>query len=193
MNHLCTSIGLLIVVCHRHRVELTHRVITRQHAAWVLPSNCRASLNLSPRQTCILVADTALGNEVIDTTLAILIAWIPVLYGRVLNLRVALNYNLYNGCMELILIALRCCTTLKVADIRALIGNNQRALKLTRTLGINAEICRELHWATHTLWDVAERAVREYCGVECRVEVVGIAYYRAQVLAHKLRVLTQCL
>ena len=128
-----------------------------------------------------LAADTALGNEVVDATLTLLVAWVPVLYGRVLNIGILLHDNLHNGGMQLVLISAGRGATLQVAHIRALISHDERALKLTCTLGIDAEVGRELHGATHTLGDVAERAIREYCGIECGVEVIGVGHYRAEV------------
>ena len=90
----------------------------------------------------ILVTDASLGNEVVYSTLTILIAWVPILHCRVLNLGIALNDNFDNCRVKLILIALWCGTTLEVANIRALVGNNQRTLKLACTLGIDAEVGR---------------------------------------------------
>ena len=135
------------------------------------------------------MADTSLGHEVIDTTLAILIAGVPILHGRILNLRIAQYHNLNHRSVELVLVTARSGTTLQIAHIRALVGHNQRTLELTRTRRIDAEIGRELHWATHTLRDVAERAIRKDCRIECRVEVVGIRHHRAQILTHQLGII----
>ena len=189
VNHLSARIGLLIVVGHGHGVELARRVIARQNAAGVLPCDSRARLDLCPREVRTLTADTALRNEVIDTALTLLIAWVPVLYGRVLNIGISLHHNLHNGSVQLVLVAAGCCAALQVAHIRALVRNDERALKLTRTLGIDAEVGRELHGATHTLGDVAERAVGEDRSVECRIEVIRVGHHRAQILLNEFGVL----
>ena len=140
-----------------------------------------------------LAADTALRNEVIYTTLTILITWIPVLYGRVLNIGILLYDNLNHCGVQLILVATWCGATLEVAHIRTLIRHDKRALELTCTLGIDAEVGRKLHGAAHTLGDVAERAIGKYRSVECGVEVIGVGHYRAEVLLNKLGMLLDCL
>ena len=140
MYHLCTRISLLEVVGHSHRVELTHRVITSKYAAWILPGYSRACLHLSPRQAGVLFTQASLCNKVIDATLTLFVTRVPILHGRVLNLGIALNDNLYNGSVKLVFIALRSGTTLKVAHISPLVGNNKGTLKLTCTFGIDAEV-----------------------------------------------------
>ena len=89
-----------------------------------------------------LAADATLRNEVVDATLTILIAWVPVLYGRVLDISIPLYDNLHHGGVQLVLVAAGCCATLQVAHIRALIRHDERALELTCALGIDAEVGR---------------------------------------------------
>ena len=105
---------------------------------------------------CTLAAQATLGYKVVDTALTLLIAGIPILHRRVFNVGILLYDNLNNGSMQLIFVALRCCAALQVAYIRALVRHDKRTLELSRTLGINAEVCRQLHRATHTLRDIAE-------------------------------------
>ena len=128
---------------------------------------------------CTLAADATLGYEVIDTALALLITWIPVLYRRVLNIGIALDYNLDNGGVQLVFIATWRCATLQVADVRTLVGDDKRTLELTRALGIYTEVGRQLHRTAHTLRYVAERAIAEDSSIECGIEIIGVGDYRA--------------
>ena len=142
MYHLRTCIRLLIVVRHRHRVEFAHRVIAHKHTARIFPSYGRARLDLRPEEVSILLAKASLGNEVVDATLALLVAGIPILHRRVLNLGILLHDNLDHCCVQLILVTLRCGATLQVAHISPFVRNNKRALELTRSLRIYAEVGR---------------------------------------------------
>ena len=186
VNHLCTRICLLEVVGHRHRVELRHAVVAREDTTRIFPRDCRAGFDLRPRQACVVaLADTALGHKVVDTTLALLVAWVPILYGRIFHLGIFQYDDLDNGCVQLILIALRSGATFEVAHVRTFVGHDQRSLKLTRSCRIDTEVGAQLHRATHALRDIAERSVRKDSCVQRREEVVGIGHHATQVLAHQ--------
>ena len=70
------------------------------------------------------------GDEVINASLAVFIAGIPVLDCAVFHLASLLADDLYNGGMKLVLIAHRGCASLKIAHIGVIAGHNQRSLKL---------------------------------------------------------------
>src|ERR1700730_2971013 len=40
VNHLGAGVGLLIIVCKGYQIELAHRILTLQNAAWILPGDC---------------------------------------------------------------------------------------------------------------------------------------------------------
>ncbi len=191
MDHLGAGVGLLEVVGHGHRVELAHRIVARQHAAGVLPRDGRPGLDLRPRQAGVLAAQAALGDEVVDAAAPLAVARIPVLHRGVFHLGVALDHDFDHGGVQLVLVAAGRRAPLQVAHVGALVSHDERALELSRTRRIDAEVGRELHRAAHPLGDVAERAVGEDGGVERRVEVVGVRHHAAQVLAHQLGMLLQ--
>src|SRR5688500_213140 len=88
MDHLGAGVGLLPVVRRRDRVELADGVVTLQDASRVLPGDGRAGLDLRPRDLRAPPgADAALGHEVVDAPLAVLVARVPVLNRRVLDSR----------------------------------------------------------------------------------------------------------
>ncbi len=89
--------------------------------------------------------------------------------------------------MQLVLVAHRCCAALHVADIRALVGDDERTLELSRALRVDAEVAGELHRAAHPFRDVAERAVAEYGGVERRVEIVPGRNDRGEIFPDEFR------
>src|SRR5207249_2273708 len=129
------------MVSERDRVELAHRVVTLQYDARVLPRDRRAGLHLRPRNLRIgLAAVTTLGDEVVYAALAFLVARVPVLHRRILDLRTLERDQLDDGGMELVLIAHRRRTAFQITDVCVLVGNNQRALELTGVLRVDAEI-----------------------------------------------------
>src|SRR5690606_4543712 len=89
VDHLGAGVGLLVVVGDRDGVELAHRVVAEQDARWVLPGDRGAGLDLGPADVAASPqALAALGDEVVDAALAVLVARVPVLHRGVLDLRV---------------------------------------------------------------------------------------------------------
>src|SRR5690606_31358821 len=87
VHHLGAGVGLLAVVRQRDRVELADRVGALEHAARVLPRDRGARLDLRPGDLAALaLAEAALGHEVVDAADPVLVAGVPVLNGRVLDL-----------------------------------------------------------------------------------------------------------
>ena len=189
MNHLRPRIGLLMVIRHGYRIELPDRAVARENTARILPRQRRSGLDLRPRQPRVLApADSPLGDEVVDSPVAVLIARIPVLNGRVFHLGILHHDDLDDGGMQLVLVAHRSRAPLHVADIGAFVGNDQRTLELARPGRIDPEISAQLHRAVHPLGNIAKRPVRENGRVQRREKVIGIGYYAA---AHQIGVLPQ--
>ncbi len=92
MDHLGAGIDLLHAVRDGDRVELAARAVAAQDAGGILPGDRRARLDLRPGDLRVLAAAiAALGDEVVDAALALGVARIPVLHGRVLDLGVVLR------------------------------------------------------------------------------------------------------
>ena len=105
-------------------------------------------------------AQAALGDEVVDAALAFLVAGVPVLDRRVLDRRVVVRDELDDRGVQLVLVAHRRGAAFEVADVRAFVGDDQRALELPGVLGVDAEVGRQLHRAAHALGDVARTSRR---------------------------------
>src|SRR5207249_9837867 len=89
MDHLGPGIGLLAVVGDRDRIEFADRIVTFEDAARVLPGDRRPGFHLGPRDLrARAAAGAALGDEIVDAALALGVARIPVLHGRIFDLRV---------------------------------------------------------------------------------------------------------
>ena len=91
--------------------------------------------------------------------------------------------------MQLVLVAHRRRAALEVADVGAVVGDDQRPLELAGAGGIDPEVGRQLHRAAHALGHVDEAAVREDGRIERREVVVALRHDRAQIFAHQLRML----
>ena len=151
--------------------------------ARILPGDRRAGLDLRPRDLRpVAAAVAALGDEVVDAALAVGVARIPVLDGRVLDLGVVERDQLDHRGVELVLVAHRRGAALEIGDVGALLGDDQRPLELAGVPLVDAEIGRQLHRAAHALGHVDERAVGEDRRVERRVEIVGHRHDRAEIL-----------
>ncbi len=101
-----------------------------------LPVSTWVQLTLRPRAR----AQRALGDEVEDAALALGIARIPVLDGRIFHLRILVRVDFDHRGVELVLVAHRRGAAFEIADVSALFGDDQRALELAGILGIDAEI-----------------------------------------------------
>ena len=189
MDHLRAGVGLLHVVGRRDRVELADRVVALQDAARILPGDRRAGLDLRPGDLRVDAdAVAALGHEVVDAALAVLVAGIPVLNRRVLDGGVVQRDQLDDRRVQLMLVAHRRGAAFEVAHVRAFLGHDQRALELSRSLRVDAEVRRQLHRAADALRDVRERPVREHRGVQRREEIVRVRHDRPEILLHEIRV-----
>ena len=186
MDHFSTGVGLLEMVGHRHRIELPHRIVAQQHAAGIFPRDRRAGLDLRPRQAGVLAAQSALGDEVVDAAAPLLVARIPVLDGRVFHLGVALDDDLHHGGVQLVLVAPRGGTPFQIPHVGPFVGDDERAFELSRTLGVDAEVGRQLHRTAHPFGNVAERSVGEDRRVERRIVVVGAGHHAAQVFLDEI-------
>src|SRR5690606_15541124 len=160
VDHLGAAVDLLVAVRNRDRVELAARAVTAEDAAWILPGDSRARLYLRPGDLGVAAAAIAtLRNEVVDAALTLLVARVPVLHGRVLDLRVVERNQLDHRRVQLVLVTHRRRATFEVGDVRPLVGDDERPLELARLSLVDAEVRRQLHRAAHALWHVDERAV----------------------------------
>ena len=132
------------------------------------------------------MGNPAFGHEVVDTTLTFGVARIPVLYRGILDLRTIQRYQLYHCRVQLVFITHRCGATLKVTDVGAFIGNDQRALELPGVHFIDAEIGRQLHRATHTLGDIHKGTVGKDRAVQSGIVIILLRHHAAEVLLHQL-------
>ncbi len=145
---------------------------------------------LRPGDARVLAAALAtLGDEVVDAADAVRIAGIPVLHGRVLDVRIVERNQLHDCSVKLILVAHRRRAALEIAHVSAGVRNDQRALELTGLRRIDAEVGRQLHRATHALRHIDERAIGEHRRVERGVVVVRVRDDRAEILLDQLRML----
>ena len=65
-----------------------------------------------------------LGDQIQHTTFSVLVAWVPVLHGRVLHLCTVHHDNLYDSSVQLILIAHRGRTSFQITYVSIVIGND---------------------------------------------------------------------
>ena len=141
MDHLGAGIGLLVIVGDRDRIKFADAVFAVEDAAWIFPCHRAAGFNLRPADLAVPpLAQSAFGDEIIDAALAFVVAGIPVLHGAVLDLGIIKRDQLYHRGMQLILIAHRRGAAFEIADIAALVGDDQRAFELASIFRIDAEI-----------------------------------------------------
>jgi len=97
MNHLGARVGLLHVVGYRYGVELSHRVVTLQDTAGVFQVMAEPVSTWVRKSWSHFHGRLALGHEVVNPALTVLIAGIPVLHGRILDLRIAQGHQFNYG------------------------------------------------------------------------------------------------
>ncbi len=190
VDHLGAGIGLLVIVGDGDRVELADRILTIEHAARILPRHGRAGFDLGPADlAAFALAQRAFGDEVVYPALALGIAGVPVLHGRILDLGIVERDQFDHGGVELVLVAHRRGAAFEVAYVAALVGHDQRPFELPGVFRIDPEIGAELHRAAHTFGNVDEGPVRKDRAVEGGEEVVAHRHDLAEPLLDQLRVL----
>ena len=131
-------------------------------------------------------AHRPLGDEVVDAALALGIARIPVLDGRIFDLGIVERDQLDHRGVELVLVAHRRGAAFEIGDVAALVGDDQGALELAGILGVDAEIGAELHRAAHAFGNVDEGAVGEDRAVEAGEIIVALRHDRAEIFADQI-------
>ena len=186
VNHLCTRVGLLVVVGDGHGVEFRLRTFAGENAGGVFPSDGAARFDLCPREAGVFAAQmTAFGHEVEHTAFAIGIARIPVLHGGILHLGIGIDHNLNDGGMELVFIAHGGGAAFEIRHVAALVANDEGALKLPSVARVDAEVGGEFHRTAHAFGDKDKRTIGEDSRVEGSEVVVAIGDNAAQVFAHE--------
>ncbi len=182
MDHLRAGVGLLAVVDDGDGIKFALGIVAEQNAARIFPGDGRAGFHLRPGDARVLAfAQAALGHEIVNTALAVLVAGIPVLHRAVFDFRVVVRDKLHHRRVQLVFVPHRRGAAFEVAHLRAVVGHDERALELAGLGRIDAEIGRKLHRAAHTLRDITERAVGEDGGIQRGVIVVRVRHHRAEI------------
>ena len=79
--------------------------------------------------------------------------------------------------MQLVFVADGRSAAFEVADIGALVGDDQRSFELAGVRRVNTEVGGQLHRAADPLGHIDERPVREHSRVQGGEEVVGIRHH----------------
>ena len=187
--HLGARVGLLVVVGEGHAVELGLATLAGEDTTGVLPRDGAARLHLRPRQAAVAAAQMAtLGDEVQHAAAAVLVAGIPVLDRAVLDLGVVHHHDFHNGRVELVFVAHGGGAAFEVGDVGIVVADDERALKLPCSTGVDAEIGAQFHGTAHALGDVDEGAVGKDSTVEGGEEVIAIGDDGAEIGAHEVGV-----
>ena len=190
VNHLRARVGLLVMVRHGHAVKFCLRVVARKDARGIFPCNGGAGFHLRPREFRAPAAQmSALCHEVVHAAASLLIAGIPVLHRGIFYLCIFHHDNFHYGGVQLVLVAHRCGAAFEITHVRPVVAHDERALKLPRLAGVDAEIGGKFHGAAHALGDIHEGTVGKYGGIERGEIIVAVGHHRAEVLAHQVGIL----
>src|SRR5947199_389469 len=141
VQHLRARVGLLVVVHERDGVELADRVVSLEDAARVLPGDRGTGLDLRPGDLRVRAERLpALGDEVVDAALPVLVPGIPVLDRGVLDLRVVKGDQLDDRGVELVRVSDRGRAAFEIADVGAFVRDDEGALELAGVLRVDPEV-----------------------------------------------------
>ncbi len=187
MDHLRAGIGLLVIVGDGDGIEFADRVVAAQNAARIFPGDGRTGFDLRPGNLGMRAAAIAtLGDEIVDAAQPILVAGIPVLHRRIFDLGVIERHQFDHGGMQLVLVALGRGAAFEIGDVRALVGDDQRAFELAGLARIDAEIGGKLHRAAHALGDVDKSPVGKHRRIQRGEEIVVHRHDRAEIFPHQI-------
>ena len=189
MQHLGAGVCFLVVVGDGDAVELRLRIVAHEDAGRIFPSDGTSGFHLRPRQAGVATAQLpAFGDEVIDSALSIFVAGIPVLNGGVFHLGVFVHDDFNDGCVELVFIAHRGSATFEVTDIASVVADDERAFKLSRVAGVDAEVGGEFHGAAHAFGNIDKTSVGEHGRVESGEEVISRRHDGAEIFPNEFRI-----
>ena len=189
MDHLGAGVGLLHVVGQRDGIEFADAVLAAKHAGRVFPGDGGTGLDLRPGDLRpVAAADAALGDEIVDPALAVLVPGVPVLDRRVLDLGILQRHQLDNGGVKLVFVTLRCRAPFEIAYVAVVIRNDEGAFELAGVLLVDPEIGRQFHRAADALRNVDEGPVGEDGRVKRREIIVANRDNRTQIALHQLRI-----
>src|SRR5690606_35413353 len=153
VDHLGAGVRLLEIVGEGHRVEFADAVVPLEDAARVLPGDRRARFHLGPGDMGIPVGDAAVGDEVVDAARALGVPGVPVLHRGILDAGAVQGHQFHHRGVELVLVPHGRGAAFEVADVAALVGDDQGALELPGLGFVDAEVGGQLHGAAHALGD----------------------------------------
>ena len=116
-------------------------MITQKYARRIFPCYGRTGFNLCPGDLRMhTFTHSSLGDKIIDAAFTLFISRIPILHGGIFYFRIVEGDDLYDGCMQLILITHGSSASFHVTHIAAFIGDDEGSFKLPCIRSINAEI-----------------------------------------------------
>ncbi len=160
MDHLGACIGLLRIIGDGDGVEFPLTVITTQNAGGIFPCDGGACFHLGPHHLrAIPTTISAFSHEIVDPTLAVFIARIPVLNRGIFDLGVIMRDQFHHCGVQLVGVAHWRGASFKVRHIGVFICDDQCALKLARVFCIDAEIGGQFHRAAHAWGHIDKGAI----------------------------------
>ncbi len=182
MNRLRAGVVVLAVTGESDGEHLTPRARPAQHHGRVLHRDTTAQIPVHPGHRAILFYHGALRDEVVDVAR-------PVLNGGVPRVRAFLHKDLDHAGVQGPGAVLRCCATLNIMYIAAIISNYDCALELPQVLRVDAKICLQRDFHIHPLRHIDEAPSRPEGAVQRRKLVIADGHDGADVLAHQVRIL----
>ncbi|MNZ97911.1 hypothetical protein D3C78_1171760 [compost metagenome] len=100
-----------------------------------------------------------------------------------------MDNHFHHGCVQLVAVAHGRRTPFDITDVTAFVGHQNGALELSGFFGVDTEIGRQFHRATHAFRDVNKGPVRGHGGIECSKEIIVTRHNGADVLFHQIRMI----
>ncbi|MNZ52933.1 hypothetical protein D3C78_707970 [compost metagenome] len=97
--------------------------------------------------------------------------------------------HFHDGRVQLVAVAHGRRTPFDVTDVTAFVGHQNGTFELSGFFGVNTEIGRQLHWATHAFRDVDKCPVGGHGGIERGKEIIVTRHNGADVLFHQIRMI----
>ena len=181
VDHLCAGVLVLAVAGERDGDHLAARFAALEDHAGIFDRQPRADVAVDPFDLGVLMGDAAFGDEVEDVAA-------PVLHRDVLNLRALHGDQLDHRRVERGGLKFRRGAPFHIHQLRAFIGDDERALELPEVLGVDAEIRLQRMLHLHPRGNIDERAAAEHRGVERAEFVVARGNHFPEPFAKNLRV-----
>ncbi len=158
MNHFRAGVELLPLACDRDREHVALRSLPHEEAGRILHRHPTPQIAVYPLHPPMCFYPRPFGHEVVDVL-------VPILHRRIPHRRAFADDDFHDRRVERSTTIDWRTTALHIMDFGSWFRDDQRPLKLTRILCVDAKVCLEWQLDHDAGWHIDETPPTPHCRV----------------------------